>query len=202
MLLQSFLIPALRWHIFTGRFFGDFTVLSGIINVNCAYINKRADNFCGYNFFRLIRYNSQINTLENMSAKTTTSSKLIRLCWYYDLWPAAPPTLSADPTFYARNGAGNTMLFVRVTNAKPQVVQSQITWLYTDDDSLSSLIDIGLPRYTSILNAGNLQLVIQDPIITDSGVYSVRVHHTADNVSLDLTLNVLGKCVYSHRSTV
>ncbi len=94
------------------------------------------------------------------------------------------------------------MLFVRVTNAKPQVVQSQITWLYTDDDSLSSLIDIGLPRYTSILNAGNLQLVIQDPIITDSGVYSVRVHHTADNVSLDLTLNVLGKCVYSHRSTV
>ncbi len=117
------------------------------------------------------------------------------MCWYYNFWPAAPPTLLADPTFYVRNGAGNTTLFVTVTNAKPQVVHSRITWLYTDDDGLSSLIDIGLPRYTSILNAGNLQLVIQDPIITDSGVYSVRVYHTADNVSLDLTLNVLGKCV-------
>ncbi len=77
------------------------------------------------------------------------------------------------------------------------MVDSQITWLYTDDDGSSGVINIGLPRYSSILNGGDLQLVILDPIITDSGVYSVLVDHSAANVSLDLTLNVLGKCVHS-----
>lgn len=77
-------------------------------------------------------------------------------------------------------------------------MSSQISWFYTSDGGGSSgLINTGLPRYSSVLNGDSLQLVIEDPTPADNGVYTVRVYHSAGNVSQDVTLRVLSEWLYT-----